>query len=241
MTVIGTTGKYICEHIIKKPIRYVANLPLMNSHTDMYAKSTKYVAGVAIFSIITKDVLNCYYYVKQSLNNKKIPEEKRGFVAALDFTNGGLMILAQLLMFFTISSKTLQKKWGKKLFDNFFDRVSRKDTLKLLHESPLFKNLKSENMKKVMNNIKDGCYEGLAVFTSLAAAEIVGKRIIVPLIATPLAGWFKEKYMEKPNPILQSQEKLELSSSKAIHIAGDSEICRLYAKIKNNNGLKVNS
>ena len=55
----------------------------------------KLIAGVGVASIVAKDGLGCYLYVKQSLNNDKIPEDKRKFVAALDLANGGLMIAMQ--------------------------------------------------------------------------------------------------------------------------------------------------
>ena len=43
-------------------------------------------ATIAIISTTTKDLVNCIYYTKQSLNNEKIPEENRKFVAGIDLS-----------------------------------------------------------------------------------------------------------------------------------------------------------
>ena len=58
------------------------------------------IAYTTIGSVVAKDAVGCAMYVYQSLHNEKIPENRRGFVAALDLTNGGLMIASQLLLFF---------------------------------------------------------------------------------------------------------------------------------------------
>ena len=63
----------------------------------------------AVLSIVAKDGIGCYKYVTQSLHNDKIPDEKRKFVAALDLTNGLLMILAQIGMYM------LMRKYRPKL------------------------------------------------------------------------------------------------------------------------------
>src|SRR5574344_2832792 len=85
--------------------------------------ATKFISGVAVSSVVLKDGAGCYLYVNQSLHNKKIPEDKRKFVAALDLTNGGLMILTQILMFLTISSKKCQDKMFKSMFGKYFDKT----------------------------------------------------------------------------------------------------------------------
>lgn len=46
--------------------------------------NAKFMSAIGVTSIVLKDGLGCYLYVKQSLNNEKIPEDKRKFVAALD-------------------------------------------------------------------------------------------------------------------------------------------------------------
>ena len=51
--------------------------------------------AVATVSCVSKDAINCSYYVTQSLKNEKIPENKRKFVAGLDLSNGILNVTVQ--------------------------------------------------------------------------------------------------------------------------------------------------
>jgi hypothetical protein len=70
---------------------------------NWFAKSLKkglehpaeYAAKMMVLSFITKDAVNCGLYTYQSLHNEKIPEDKRGFVAALDLVNGVINIVGQ--------------------------------------------------------------------------------------------------------------------------------------------------
>ena len=71
----------------------------------------KALAYMTVGSIIAKDGIGCYKSVTQSLKNKEIPEERRNFVAALDLTNGVLMIAAQIGMFF------LMRKFSEPIFN----------------------------------------------------------------------------------------------------------------------------
>ena len=67
------------------------------------------------------------------MNNKKIPEEKRKFVAALDLTNGVLMIAAQIAMFFAmrkysgpIFNKLFKKSFNPEMAKNIASRIRMK-------------------------------------------------------------------------------------------------------------------
>lgn len=70
---------------------------------NWFAKSLKkglehpaeYAAKMMVLSFISKDAVNCGLYTYQSLHNEKIPEDKRGFVAALDLVNGIINIAGQ--------------------------------------------------------------------------------------------------------------------------------------------------
>ena len=78
----------------------------------------KFAAKMALFSALTKDAVGCYYYVTQSLDNEKIPEEKRKFVAALDLMNGILNVALQFTVGMWIDKKAPQwfdKTIGKSL------------------------------------------------------------------------------------------------------------------------------
>lgn len=73
----------------------------------------EYAAKMMVWSFITKDAVNCALYTYQSATNDKIPEDKRGFVAALDFFNGILNVGGQMLSAWIVEQKFIPKWQGK--------------------------------------------------------------------------------------------------------------------------------
>lgn len=166
---------------------------------QVYANNRKFIDGLGVGSIIAKDGLGCYLYVTQSLNNKDIPDDKRKFVAALDLTNGILMIALQLLMFFTVSHKVCQAKMFDKFFGKMFDRPMEKLYRAFTKRNPRHANVDDIKFKKDFMKIRNDVKDAFGGLTSLAAATIVGKRMLVPFIATPLAGKVEKKMNEREN------------------------------------------
>ncbi|HCB11071.1 MAG TPA: hypothetical protein DEO94_02785 [Cyanobacteria bacterium UBA11991] len=171
-----------------------------------FQKNAEAALGLAtVTSIVLKDGIGCVMYVAQSLNNKRIPDEKRKFVASLDLTNGILMILAQIGMFFAmrkysgpIFNKLFKKSFNKIAKENSFSRirmlVDRGDEFarKLYGKvAP-----KKGTIDKDYEKVKDGAKSLFKFVADIAAATIIGKRVIVPLIATPLAKHV-ENWMDK--------------------------------------------
>lgn len=179
----------IAKSTNSKPIKWVS---------DKFAKNPEgTLATAAVTSIILKDGIGCAMYVTQSLNNDKIPEKKRKFVAALDLTNGVLMIGAQIAMFFAMRkySGPMFKALFKKSFNpqtrsNIISKIRMQDMEKTGHTA------KKQVINRAFDKVEsDGA--GLFKFVlDIAAATILGKRVIVPLVATPLAKKV-EKKMEK--------------------------------------------
>ncbi len=181
----------------KKPLKWVSNRKVMTSVSKNFKEgNAKYIAGLGILSIILKDGLGCYLYVKQSLNNKNIPEEKRKFVAALDLTNGGLMILSQLLMFKTISNEKFQGKIFERLFGKFTDEKAGKKYFDILKNNKKIPKLSLKEFQGEFSKLVKEARGTFGVLTSLVAATIIAKRVIVPFIATPMADKAK-KLMDK--------------------------------------------
>lgn len=160
----------------------------------------KALAMTAVTSIIIKDGVGCAMYVKQSLGNDKIPEKKRKFVAALDLTNGLLMIGAQIAMFFAM------RKFSEPIFNKLFNKSFNEKTQRFISSRLRMQQAqrgetssRKLEIDKVFNN--EVRKDGLDLFkfiADIAAATIIGKRIIVPFIATPLASKV-EKWMNKNN------------------------------------------
>ena len=181
-----------------KPFKWMANSKWMKGACDKFEITPeKAMAYTTIASIVGKDSIGCYMYVKQSLNNEKIPEEKRSFVAALDLTNGALMIAAQLLMFFTISNKKVQNALFGKMFNRVFGEKARIKYYEHMRTKAENCSKTKEDIFKTFDDVKARTQDTFGFLTSLIASTTIGKRVIVPFIATPLAGWAKDKFIDK--------------------------------------------
>ena len=162
---------------------------LLNSRFGQYMtnpNASDTAVKIATVSNITKDGVNCAYYVMQSLNNQKIPEENRAFVAGMDFANGGLNVIGQAVI------GTWIGKWAGEFFDKrlapkYFSEDVYKATYKQIQSK-----LRYEEFVNMMDKYKNFSKTGLKVITALIGMQIVSKRIITPLLATPMASIIKE-------------------------------------------------
>ena len=160
------------------------------------------IAGIALVSNLTKDAVNCYYYVTQSLHNKKIPEDKRKFVAGLDLSNGILNVVTQTIL----GSQVI--KWSDKVFEKwiepkFYGESAVNAAKAGLEKTPL------RAIKEAFKENKNFAKGGMKVIATLVATQVICKRIIVPLIATPMATYFRKKFEEnekKQHPHGQLQQ-----------------------------------
>lgn len=151
---------------------------------------TDIAAKLALISTTTKDAVNCYYYVTQSLNNKKIPEEKRKFVAGIDLSNGILNVVVQ----FALGS--LINNYSSKLFDNWFGKkLFTEDAAKNLHQRMKAAgcNYQEDQVINGMEANKKWAKAGFKVMAVLLVTQVLAKRVIVPFLSTPMAGVFKEQ------------------------------------------------
>lgn len=192
--------------VVGAPIRWISRQPWQKTVCDKFQDqkaNIAFISGLGVFSIILKDGFGCYLYVKQSLANKKIPEDKRKFVAALDLANGGLMILLQILMTYTISKKTFQEKMFNKWFGKFFERPASKSMQAILEsKEKIGKGVRgNQNFHRALEGYKDASISAFGALSALVAATIVGKRILTPFIATPLADKTKAWMCRNDKPV----------------------------------------
>lgn len=182
----------------KYPLKALDHLGVVNKFDSKAWNSDKTqaaITGLGIASLVLKDGLGCYLYVNQSLHNKKIPEDKRKFVAALDLTNGGLMIALQLLAYATISHKLVQSKAFAKLFGKYISAPAKKCYKAIIDKKFIQKGMKPSTNKVFNESVaeyENSARKAFAHFSSLIAATIIGKRVLVPFIATPLADKAKQ-------------------------------------------------
>lgn len=194
----------------QKAVKWLSNTKLMKNKVfpNYEIDNAKFMSMIGVTSIVLKDGLGCYLYVKQSLNNKKIPEDKRKFVAALDLANGGLMVGMQLLTFFTISNKKVQDKIFDKLFGKNFTRAADKALKATLRKTDELKNITGQEFHYAREADKKGLKNAFSYITSLAASTLLAKRVIVPFIATPLADKTKAWMSRNDKPQKTNKETI---------------------------------
>lgn len=200
---VTTVANKVVDSAIKKPISNFSKTKL----SDWVSKPEN-LGKMAITSIVLKDGIGCAMYVNQSLNNKSIPDDKRKFVAALDLTNGGLMILAQLGMYYTISNPKVQSKIFGKFFDKHFDKAAKGKCEEIIKKLPKYKDISSKEFAEIFAKFKGDIKGFFGVFTSIFAAAILAKRVIVPFIATPLA--------DKAKALMNKDDKNKDSFQKSV-------------------------
>lgn len=157
--------------------------------------------GFATASNLTKDGVNCAYYVAQSLNNERIPDDKRNFVAGIDLANGILNVSLQAGVSAFITDKSA------KFFDNHFAKKHYSEPI-IKKQYEALKN-KAVTYEEFFNNRmvkKEACRTGFGLIVMLVAMQVLTKRIITPLLSTPMADGFKVLFDK-------SQEKLAEKNS----------------------------
>lgn len=179
--VMGYGSKAMGAVTKTKPIKWLGN--------QFQKNPEKALACSTVGSIIVKDGISCAKYTSQSFHNTEIPDERRNFVTAMDLSNGFLMILAQIGMF------ALMRKCSEPLFDKMFKKSFNEKTL-----SNLATKLRKDDhsIRKLVFNkeaakVRKDALDLFRFVADIAAATIIGKRVIVPFIATPLANVVKGK------------------------------------------------
>lgn len=166
-------------------------------------------SGIALASTMSKDILATYYYVTQSAKNEKIPPEKRSFVAALDLGNGIMNVIGALAIGLPM------KGWMEKLFDNklekkFFSKEVAEETMQKIIETG--KKVDKDKFMEAFMKRKDLAKVGLCVMGTLVGSQIIAKRILTPLIATPMASVF-EKLFKTDAKKAPKEEKMAMVDS----------------------------
>lgn len=151
-------------------VKNIANNKRVLKHIDNVLTNEAAAAKTLIMTNVCRDAVNYTIYFNQSLNNKKIPDDKRKFVAAFDLANGILVCASQICLGFLFTNKELNNKICKKLFNG---------------------------LDKVDENLFNKCKKGYTIVFSLILSSIIAKRVIVPFIAAPLASWIKNKFLLK--------------------------------------------
>jgi len=184
----------------------------------------RFAAAMLVTSIVSKDLVGCGFYTYQSLNNDKIPEEKRKFVAALDLVNGILMVGGQFAI-----GKIIDAKVTPKLMSKFTGIVKDKITgiEKTVNPNAAFHpdniektvrniakthKMENVNVQKVVEQINKLCRtpfeKGFGILAAAIATTALTKRTIVPFLSTPIAGWITDLVDKKKD---KNQDNTEVN------------------------------
>lgn len=176
-------------------------------YTSAKENPARFAGQMALWSALTKDALGCYYYVTQSLDNDRIPEDKRSFVAAIDLMNGILNIGLQFTVGHWLDKKSpefFDSLIGKKLKEVDTRKIAKKieETIKKVKPE---KNISFEQIDHFLRNKTLGpegktskwLKVGFNAAVMLLATQVFTKRVIVPFLSTPMASWYKENVMDK--------------------------------------------
>ena len=109
--------------------------------------------------------------IVENLIDKEIPEDKKSFVAKMDAVTGITTTVVQLSTGLLLANKKVQSAICKRLFSELKDNPKK------------FKQASA----------------GFATVSTLIGATLLAKRILVPLISSPIAGYLENKHKQKSN------------------------------------------
>lgn len=239
---------------IGKFMNYMATRKWLKTTMEKaYKEPAKYTAKAVVISLVSKDVINTCVYTYQSLNNERIPKEKRSFVAANDLVLGFFNFAGQLIMaklFEKHITPKIQSLYTGHIKDaNDVDQYTRSKaplspdnihqyTQEVIKEQQAkLKDLKPEELQSISKDVikklggtgskgKD-IATGIAVIVTALATTALVKRTISPLFSTPIAGWLGDKWDKKG--------KDKADQAKIVPVASDV----IYSQNKVKNGDKV--
>lgn len=163
-------------NIAIKAVSVIANSGVMKK--TITADPQLIIPRFLLVTSVVKDVFAYTLRIKNAKNNKEIPEDKKPFVVQMDRATRIVTALTQLSAGFLISSGKLQNFAASKLFKNAL------------------------NNPELMGILKGS----FASLSTLFVSTLLAKRLIVPLIATPLASHFIKKKAKDEDESKKGQE-----------------------------------
>ncbi len=209
MANIGKIGTSLKENLIYKPANWLGETNFVKNKLGRkyQVNDNNLITAVGVGSVVAKDGIGCALYTYQSLNNENIPEDKRPFVAALDLTNGILMISTQIAM--TIGFTKFQNKLFAKTLGKYFNRSAAKGYQAVLSKTNQFKGIGGDEFHPAFDKYKGTVVSAFTQITGLALSTIVAKRMLVPFLSTPLADTAKKWMMKDDKKPAENNDKVE--------------------------------
>ena len=148
------------------PIKAITNSKFLNKHINKVINDDAFAAKALVTINVAKDVFAYARRFQTTMKNDKIPDEQRPFVAAMDLMSGAVTAVVQLAIGFSLASPKVQ--------DKLWSKLSKGCTM----------------------NDPVAARKGFGQITALIGSTIIAERVIVPLIATPIAEIFEKKVLK---------------------------------------------
>ncbi len=163
-------------------IKPITESKIINNHFKRVISDDTFAAKTIVVCSVLKDVFAYSVRYKTTMENKKIPEKRRPFVAAMDLASGAVTAIAQIVVGFAIANPKFQNKlWDK-----------------------LFKGIEFKNISLAKKSF--------ATIVALIGSGVITERVLVPLIATPVAAKIEKKFFKQEDP--QTYSNYPFSSKK---------------------------
>lgn len=157
-------------HPIQKTINGFANSNFVKKHINKCIENPDFLTKTLLVTSISKDVFAYALRVQNTLKNDEIPDDKKSFVAKMDAATGITTAVVQFGTGLLIANQKIQKAICKTLFSQITDERKFKQAS-----------------------------EGFRSVSTLIGATLIAKRVIVPLIASPIAGYYEKKKNQTGN------------------------------------------
>lgn len=195
---ISSIGSTLGEYTAKGIGKLTKSNTVRNICEKFKNDPIKYAGYATLASLATKDAVGCYLYVTQSLNNKKIPEDKRRFVANMDLTNGILNVATQIGL--TFGLKKFYKPMFNKMLNKSFNKKACKELITAYRKDAKASGdavLRKLEAEKKLQKTKDTIYSAFEATMNIVVATIIAKRCIVPFLSTPITQYFTNQHDKK--------------------------------------------
>lgn len=157
--------------LLEKRLNSFANSNIVKTHINKCIENPQFLTNTLLLTSISKDVFGYALRVHNTLKNDEIPKDKKSFVAKMDAVTGVTTAIVQLSTGILLANKKIQKSICNHLFSE------------LKNNPKQFKQASS----------------GFRAVSTLVGATLLAKRIVVPLISSPIAGYLENKRKQKSN------------------------------------------
>lgn len=178
-----------------KPLitRIVSSKAVRNTVTTL----SKNAPMLTVVSVVSKDLVGALVLFFQTKNNERIPEKKRGYLAAYELTSGSYNVLFPLTAGAILTAASFKHKTAKMAFKRYYvDPKTLEQATGAAKEALLKKMAFFEK-----------CNKGLAQFIAIIFTAIISKRIICPFVGGPMATAFNKRFLQKGNEPEQEKGK----------------------------------